>query len=79
MSATVSNLIQQMLGLSEFIEEDKQNTEPDSPESLAKGVKKFFDLKDQVDFEKNIREKIKSSKFFQLPELFEKIIGEINY
>jgi glycosyltransferase involved in cell wall biosynthesis len=63
-------------GLSEFIEEGKTGVlvEPDSIEALSKGVKKLFDLKGQVDFGKNIIEKIKSNKFFQLPELFEKIL-----
>jgi glycosyltransferase involved in cell wall biosynthesis len=63
-------------GLSEFVEKDKTGilVEPNSSEALAEGVKKFFDMKSQVDFEKNIGEKIKDNKFFKLHELFEEIL-----
>jgi glycosyltransferase involved in cell wall biosynthesis len=63
-------------GLSEFVEEGKTGIliEPGSTESLAQGMKKFFDLKSKVDFEKNIREKIRDNKFLQLPDLLEEIL-----
>ncbi len=63
-------------GLSEFVDDRKTGIviKPDSPSEIANGVKEFFKLKYQVDFEKNIKEFVSKNKFGDLVELFYQII-----
>jgi len=66
-------------GLLEFVDDGKTGilVEPESPAAIVDGIKKYFSLKDKVDFEKNIFEKVSSNTFNNLPELFEQMISEI--
>jgi glycosyltransferase involved in cell wall biosynthesis len=65
-------------GLSEFVEDKKSGIiiNPDSPEEITNGVVEYFRLKDQVDFEKNIKELVNKNKFGNLASLFHQIITD---
>lgn len=65
-------------GLSEFVDDRKTGIiiNPDSPQAIANGVLEFFKLKDQVDFEKNIKEFVSNNKFANLTDLFNQIISD---
>jgi len=65
-------------GLSEFVEDKKSGIiiNPDSPEEIASGVLEYFRLKDQIDFEKNIKELVNKNKFANLALLFNQIITD---
>jgi len=65
-------------GLSEFVEDKKSGIiiNPDSPDEIANGVMEYFRLKDQVDFEKNIKELVNRNKFGNLASLFNQIITD---
>ena len=63
-------------GLSELVEDKKTGIiiNPDSPEEIASGVIEYFRLKDQVDFEKNIKVLLNKNKFGNLNSVFNQII-----
>ena len=73
-------LVTNVGGLSEFVNNGKTGVvvEPNSSESIVKGVKDFFKLANKVDFTENIRDYIRENKFEKLPELFEEIIEDSN-
>jgi glycosyltransferase involved in cell wall biosynthesis len=47
-------------------------------QSLAEGIKEYFENADKTDFTKNVEEKLKDNEFNKLPQLIEKIINESN-
>jgi glycosyltransferase involved in cell wall biosynthesis len=65
-------------GLAEFVDEGKTGfvVKPNSPDEIAKGVNKFIEKKDKVDFTNQIQERNRKNSFNQLPEVIEKIINE---
>jgi glycosyltransferase involved in cell wall biosynthesis len=65
-------------GLAEFVDEGKTGfvVKPNSPDEIAKGVNKFIEKKDKVDFTNQIQERNTKNSFNQLPEVIEKIINE---
>ena len=67
-------------GLSEFIQDNYTGivVEPGSKESIAAGIKRYFNSEKNTDFKSNIEEYLRKSDFNELPELFEKIIEEAN-
>jgi glycosyltransferase involved in cell wall biosynthesis len=44
---------------------------------ICAGVKKFFGLKDSVNFTNNIKEKVQNNSFNKMPELISQIISEV--
>jgi len=65
-------------GLAEFIDEEQTGivVNPNSPEAIAEGVSRFFQLRNETDFKKNIANKISKNQFSDIAELFSKIISE---
>ena len=65
-------------GLSEFVDDRKTGIiiAPDSPSEIANGVQEFYKLKDEIDFEKNIKEFVSNNKFGNLVSLFNQIISD---
>ncbi len=64
-------------GLKEFIDDGETGflVEPKSSEALADGIKKFFSLKDKIDFTSNIKKRLDSSLFYKFAQIFEEIIS----
>jgi Glycosyltransferase len=71
-------LVTNIGGLSEFVKDGKTGIiiESISPAAIVKGVKDFFKLNEQIDFQGNIKDYIKENKFEKLPELFQQIIED---
>jgi glycosyltransferase involved in cell wall biosynthesis len=71
-------LVTNIEGLSEFVKDGKTGIiiESISPAAIVKGVKDFFKLNEQIDFQGNIKDYIKENKFEKLPELFQQIIED---
>lgn len=65
-------------GLAEFVDEGKTGfiVEPNSPDAIADGVKKFLIAKEKTDFAQYILERKSKNSFNRLPEVFEKILIE---
>jgi glycosyltransferase involved in cell wall biosynthesis len=63
-------------GLSELVEDKKTGIiiNPDSPQEITNGVIEYFRLKDQVDFEMNIKVLLNNNKFGDLTSVFSQII-----
>jgi len=67
-------------GLAEFVDESKTGfvVNPNSPDAIAEGVKKFHSTKDKTDFKTDIAERNRKNSFNQLPEVFEEILKDSN-
>lgn len=65
-------------GLEEFVEDEKTGiiVGPDSPEEIRKGVKRFFELNERVDFSSAIKDIVERNKFRNLQELFDTILQD---
>jgi glycosyltransferase involved in cell wall biosynthesis len=65
-------------GLEEFVEDEKTGiiVDPESPDEIIKGVKRFFDLSGKVDFRAHIEEMVNNNKFRNLDLLFENILAD---
>lgn len=65
-------------GLAEFVDEGKTGfvVKPNSAEAIAEGVNKFLNTRDKVDFVMYIRDRNRKNNFNDLPEVFDKILGE---
>lgn len=65
-------------GLAEFVDEGKTGfiVEPNSPDAITDGVKKFLSEKEKTDFKTHIGERNRRNSFKMLPEVFEKILIE---
>ena len=70
-------LVTDVGGLAEFVDEGRTGfvIKPDSVKEIVNGVKKFYDLKNKVNFKDNIKNIVNRNSFNQLPELFEEIIS----
>ena len=71
-------LVTNVGGLSEFVDDKKTGLiiRPDSPQEIASGVSEFFNLRETVDFENNIKNFVNRNNFGKLPELFNQIISD---
>ena len=69
-------LITNVGGLAEFVVEDQTGVivNESSPDSIANGIKKFFQLNQTIDFHKNIEVYISSNSFSKIVEVFEEIL-----
>lgn len=67
-------------GLAEFVDEGKTGfiVEPNSPDAIAEGVKKFLISRDQTDFAQYIRARNSNNSFNNIPEIFKQILAESN-
>jgi len=65
-------------GLAEFVDEGTTGfvVKPDSPDAIVEGVKKFINVKSEVDFDNNINELNKKNSFNQLPDVIQEIIDD---
>ena len=50
--------------------------EPGSPEEIAKGIIRYYQIKEKINFKSNIEEYLSQGDFNKLPELFDQIISE---
>lgn len=71
-------LVTNVGGLSEFVDDGRTGIiiEKAEPVLIARGIEKFFSVKEKVNFAENIRAKIEQNSFSKLPELFDQIISE---
>jgi|SRR5690554_246154 len=67
-------------GLEEFVEDNKTGflVDKESSKALAEGIIKFFELRDTIDFQSNIKMKLKESLFYKFGDIFEEIIQSSN-
>jgi glycosyltransferase involved in cell wall biosynthesis len=73
-------LVTNVGGLTESIDAGKTGiiVQPDSAEEIAKGVDKFLELKQKINFTENINSKLAENAFSNISNLFNQIIEEIN-
>lgn len=67
-------------GLSEFVENEKTGivVNEAEPNQLAEAIKKFYLLKDKINFENNISEYVKSNRFNNISEIIKNILDLTN-
>ncbi len=67
-------------GLSECIKDNFTGiiVEPGSPEAISRGITRYFEVSNKIDFKSNIERQLSESDFNKLPELFEQILNETN-
>jgi glycosyltransferase involved in cell wall biosynthesis len=65
-------------GLAEFVDEGKTGyvVDPNSPDAIVNGVRKFISAEEKTDFFSHIEERNRKNSFNQLPEVFESILKE---
>ncbi|MBD3409092.1 MAG: glycosyltransferase [Ignavibacteriales bacterium] len=65
-------------GFTEFIDDGETGVvvEPNDPAELAKGVAKFYESRERVDYVANIERRLGASEFEKIAELFEEIVAE---
>ena len=68
-------------GLAEFVEDEKTGiiAKHCSVDEIVKGIKRFYELRNNVNFIENIKNRASENAFNKLPQLFDKIIEETNY
>ena len=71
-------LVTNVGGLAEFVDEGKTGyiIKPDSQKDLIAGIVNFFEQKEKINFEENIKNRVSQNAFNNLPELFNKIISD---
>ena len=71
-------LVTNVGGLAEFVDNGKTGyvIKPDSKVDLVAGIVNFFEQRQKVNFEENIKNRISQNAFNNLPELFQKIISD---
>ncbi len=71
-------LVTNVGGLAEFVDEGKTGyiIKPDSQKDLVAGIVNFFEQKEKINFEENIKNRVSQNVFNNLPELFNKIISD---
>jgi glycosyltransferase involved in cell wall biosynthesis len=71
-------LVTNVGGLAEFVDEGKTGyiIKPDSQKDLVAGIVNFFEQKEKINFEENIKNRVSQNAFNNLPELFNQIIKE---
>jgi len=67
-------------GLAEFVDNEKSGiiVKSGSKEEIVNGIKRFYELNENVNFIENIKDKVSENTFNKLPLLFDKIISETN-
>lgn len=67
-------------GLGEFLEDGQTGilVPEASPESIAEGIQRFYTLRGQVPFERNIREKASENAFAGIGGVFRRILEDLN-
>ncbi len=65
-------------GLEEFVDQEQTGVIVDKAdkEHLVAGVERFFELRDSVDFESFIRNRVQGSSFLKIAGVFEEIVAE---
>jgi glycosyltransferase involved in cell wall biosynthesis len=71
-------LVTNVGGLAEFVEEGKTGfiIKPDSQKDLIEGIVNFFEKKEKINFQENIKNIISQNAFNKLPDLFNQIIND---
>lgn len=71
-------LVTNVGGLAEFVDNGKTGyvIKPDSQEDLVNGIINFFEQRQKINFEENIKYRVSKNDFNNLPQLFEKIIND---
>ena len=71
-------LVTNVGGLAEFVDNGKTGyvIKPDSQENLVKGIIMFYEQRQKINFEENIKNRVSQNNFNNLSELFEKIISD---
>lgn len=66
-------------GLAEFVEPDKTGVIVDKaePEAVAKGIERYFRLKTEVDFAKNIEARVAANSFGKIVEVFRQLLASL--
>lgn len=66
-------------GLTELVDDGVTGiiAEPESPESLADGILRFFRMSETVSFRENVRVKVRQNRFSEIPELFQTILKDM--
>ena len=70
-------LVTNVGGLAEFVDDGKTGyvIKPDSQKDLIDGIINFFNQREKINFEENIKKRVSRNAFNNLPELFDKIIA----
>lgn len=65
-------------GLAEFVEDEKTGiiAKYCSTDEIVKGIRRFYELRNKVNFIDNIKNRTSENSFNKLPQLFDKIIKE---
>jgi glycosyltransferase involved in cell wall biosynthesis len=65
-------------GLEEFVDNEKTGiiVEPESSDEIIKGVSRFFELSDKINFKEHIENMVSKNKFRNLHTLFENILAD---
>lgn len=71
-------LVTNVGGLTESVEDGSTGiiVEPNSPEQIINGIKRYIELKDTTPFQDNIRNKVNENSFGKLPALFDRILND---
>ncbi|MFZ1517651.1 MAG: glycosyltransferase [Ignavibacteriaceae bacterium] len=71
-------LVTNVGGLAEFVDDGKTGyvIKPDSQKDLIDGIINFFNQREKINFEENIKKRVSRNAFNNLPELFDKIIAD---
>lgn len=71
-------LVTNVGGLAEFVDNGRTGyvIKPDSQEDLVNGIINFFEQRQKINFEENIKNKVSQNSFYSLPKLFNKIIDD---
>lgn len=66
-------------GLAEFVEPDQTGVivQEASPEAVAQGVERYFDLKGRVDFAKNIEARVAANSFGKIVAVFKELLDGV--
>src|SRR5690606_36919416 len=67
-------------GLKEFVEDNKTGflVDKESSKALAEVIIKLFELRDTIDFQSNLKTKLKVMFVYKFGDIFEEIIQRLN-
>ena len=73
-------LVTDVGGLAEFVDNSKTGyvIQPDSQKDLIDGIINFFNQREKINFKENIKNRVSQNAFNSLPELFNKIITDLD-
>ena len=71
-------LVTDVGGLAAFVDEGKTGfvVAPESPEAIVSGVKRYYELKNEVDFLKYIQLKNKENLFYKIPDMLQQLLDK---